>query len=272
MYYYGDECVWRDKKKAIHFLQRARNHADGRHEDILPEIDAILKNELHTRCELIALAIIFSVILLLTMEAFYRLKLPLPGKYYQAGMAYLEVDADHSFYLLKKAADGGNADAKLQLGICYADGIGTEANIELAKQYLLSAAEHGDASAQCRLGLMYYNGNGVEKNVQEAAMWFQKSADQGYAGGQNNLGVIYANGQGVKQDYFKAVKWYRMAAEQGNTLAQSNLGAMYENGAGVEKDLQEARKWYQKAVDNGYEAAKENLLTLSRKVADEKKR
>ncbi len=41
------------------------------------------------------------------------------------------------------------------------------------------AAEEGDVDAQLELGLLYENGRGVSKNINEAVKWFTKAAEQG---------------------------------------------------------------------------------------------
>ena len=53
---------------------------------------------------------------------------------------------------------------------------------EAVKWYRL-AAEQGDADAQVELGLCYRKGIGVQKDLAEAKRWFQKAAKQGGYGG-----------------------------------------------------------------------------------------
>ena len=54
--------------------------------------------------------------------------------------------------------------------------------------YLLrKAAEQGDASAQYNLGVMYYKGAGVPKDTSAAVAWFRKAAVQGHATAQRAL-------------------------------------------------------------------------------------
>ncbi|WP_295698474.1 tetratricopeptide repeat protein, partial [uncultured Neisseria sp.] len=100
----------------------------------------------------------------------------------------------------------------------------------------LQAAEQGNAQAQLNLGLMYVNGQGVRQDYTQAAQWYRRAAEQGVAQAQYALGVMYENGQGVHQDYTQAVQWYRRAAEQGDANAQYTLGVMYAQGQGVRQD------------------------------------
>ena len=56
--------------------------------------------------------------------------------------------------------------------------------------YLLrKAAEQGDASAQYNLGVMYYKGAGVPKDTSAAVDWYRKAASQGLALAQNRSRV-----------------------------------------------------------------------------------
>ena len=85
-----------------------------------------------------------------------------------------------------------------------------------AFQGLKKLAEQGDANAQLNLGVMYDNGLGVTQDYKEAVKWYSKAAEQGHASAQNTMGVAYDYGQGVIQNYIQAHAWYNLAASQGN--------------------------------------------------------
>ena len=106
------------------------------------------------------------------------------------------------------------------------------------------AAESGDPEAQVDVGMTYRFGRGVPRDNAEAAKWFRLAADQGNATAQASLGSMYALGDGLPRDYVEAGKWYRLAAEQGNTASWAFMAEMYKNGFGVDQDLIEAYAWY----------------------------
>jgi len=81
------------------------------------------------------------------------------------------------------------------------------------------AAEWGDAEAQLKLGVVYYEGKGVPQDYVKAACWFRKAADQGNADAQGMLGFMYDEGDGVPQDHVEASHWLRKAADGGKALA-----------------------------------------------------
>lgn len=126
---------------------------------------------------------------------------------------------------------------------------------------LKEAAEQGNADAQLILGLCYYNGDGVWQNYEEAFLCFKKAANQGNAEAQYFLGLFYEKGIGVAKNEAKAVEWYQKAAEQGDAIA--HLGEMYEKGQGVNQNYNKALELYNQAFENGFENAKEGIDRVS---------
>jgi len=114
------------------------------------------------------------------------------------------------------------------------------------------AAEQKNADAQLELGLCYANGDGVPQDWAEAVRLFRLAAEQNNADAQLELGVSYARGEGVARDLAEAVRLFRLAAEQKHSGAQCNLGICYENGEGVARDLAEAARLYRLAASQGH--------------------
>lgn len=101
--------------------------------------------------------------------------------------------------------------AKMLLGQCYINGIGTVGmdaqkdileGIKLLKDIATSYNPQNQA-CQLALGAFYYN-NVDFRNYEEAAKWFLMAASNSNWEAQNNLAYMYAKGEGVKQDYAKA--------------------------------------------------------------------
>jgi TPR repeat protein len=164
-----------------------------------------------------------------------------------------------TFESYRRAAETGNAEAQLQLGILYYQGKGVARNLAEAARWYRKAADQGNAYAQSNLGALYHQGDGVTKDFLEAAKWLQKAAKQGEARAQLNLGAMYYKGDGVTKDLSEAAKWYQKAAEQDEAQAQINLGGMYYKGDGVTKDFSEAAKWMQRAAEQGDATAQVEL-------------
>ena len=127
-----------------------------------------------------------------------------------------------------------------------------------AMESLTKAAEHGNIQAQLQLGIRYFIGLTVTQDYQQAAHWYLKAAEQGSASAQLQLGGMYDDGVGVTQDFQQALIWYLKAAEQGNAVGQIKLGNMYTHGKGVMQDYIEAYKWFSIADASGHEGGSKN--------------
>src|SRR6185369_10686489 len=53
--------------------------------------------------------------------------------------------------------------------------------------WIRKAADQGDVEGQVSLGLMYEEAKGVVKDEAEALKWYRKAADQGHAGARNRV-------------------------------------------------------------------------------------
>ena len=136
-----------------------------------------------------------------------------------------------------------------------------------AARWFRKAAEQGDVDAQLLLGIMYDVGRGVAQDDREAVRWYLKAAEQGDAGAQYFLGAMYKEGRGVKQDDREAVRWVRKAAEQGDAEAQYFLGVMYKEGRGVAQDYVQAHKWLNIASARGHKDAKTRRQEVEKKMS-----
>lgn len=85
------------------------------------------------------------------------------------------------------------------------------ANYKTALKVWMSAAEGGDAEAQVNVGEIFERGLGTQPNYEAAALWYSKAAQQGNSRAQFNLGTLYEQGLGVEKDALKALNWYRKA-------------------------------------------------------------
>ena len=72
------------------------------------------------------------------------------GMYYRQGV-YVKKNPKKGFYWTKKAADYGNAHAKLGVACCYLDGVGVEQNFTRALYWLIESRRGGDADAAKKL-------------------------------------------------------------------------------------------------------------------------
>ena len=85
------------------------------------------------------------------------------------------------------------------------------ADYKSALRIWMASAEGGDAEAQVNVGEIYERGLGDAPNYEAAAIWYRKAADQGNTRGLFNLGTFYEQGLGVEQDKLQALNLYRQA-------------------------------------------------------------
>ena len=186
------------------------------------------------------------------------------------------------------AAEQGDPNAQLSLGVSYQQGLDGEKDDAKAFYWFKKAAEQGNADALFNVGMCYFFGEGVKMDAQQALYWLEKAAAQGHeyaakfapqiresinqftaeklselernaehgdADMQYALGAVYEVGKNVEKDPAKAVYWYQKAAEQGHAEAQYETARAYLNGTGVSKDSAKAVYWFRKAAEQGDENA-----------------
>jgi hypothetical protein len=211
--------------------------------------------------------------------------------------AYNSNKNELAFKIFSQAAETGNVDAMMYMGVMYGDGRGVSRNYGLALNWFLKAAEAGNGQAMCNVGVLYFQGVGLPKNYTEAMRWFVKSsttgnseaifnvgvmlrdgqgvaanadealkwflkADLGYPAATNAIGVLYQQGKAVERDYTQAMDYYKRAAERGNVPAMYNIGVLYEGGLGVMRSREQAIVWYKKAAEAKSDDARAALKSL----------
>ena len=143
--------------------------------------------------------------------------------------------------LYETLAGQGNAEAQFQLGLMYEQGLGTDADRQIAQRYYQQAAEQQSPQALDALGTLYLKGEGVIQNFKESLRLFQQAAAQGYPQAQHNLGIAYADGKGTFRDPVKAHMWFNLASASGypqaaasrerlaSTMSQSEIARAQDN-------------------------------------------
>ncbi|HEY6169626.1 MAG TPA: SEL1-like repeat protein [Verrucomicrobiae bacterium] len=170
---------------------------------------------------------------------------------------------DDDLARLRKAAEAGDAKARVELGDAFAQGNGVARDLATAIEWYRKAAAAGDAAGKVRLAEAYERGRGVAADLVTAAQWYRQAAEQNNALAQFRFGFMCERGTGVKQDYAEAARWYRQAADHGQLAARNNLGVLYINGTGVPRDLVQAYKWLHLASKRDFPGAVKNREQLS---------
>jgi len=92
-----------------------------------------------------------------------------------------------------------------------------------AAKWFMSAAERGNADAQLHLGIMLLRGYGVEESPSKALKWYKLSAEQGNRSANRELGLLYAEGNGVGMDRELGMRYIAKAASMGDEASKKWL-------------------------------------------------
>lgn len=178
--------------------------------------------------------------------------------------------------------DPDNTYAINNLGNCYINGIGTEADLKKAQRLYRKAAEKGDVNAQfnlaksleeekdpeCidwynkafqkgdidapqKLSLIYYAGEIVPQSIELYVEYANKAIDVGNVSSMLDYAYLLINGENIEKDVFQGAQLMHKAANAGSRTAMSNLALLYERGIGVNVNLDSAIEWGLKAAKEG---------------------
>jgi uncharacterized protein len=124
------------------------------------------------------------------------------------------------------------------------------------------AADSGDGEAALYIGLLNDLGRGAPRNAPAALRWYQRGAALGNSAAMFNVAVLYDSGNGIPRDFAAAIDWYQKAAELGMGRAAYALGLIYEEGDGVPPDRDQAVRYFRQARAVGVTAAGAHLALL----------
>ena len=154
----------------------------------------------------------------------------------------------------EKAAKGNCPRANWELAKFYRDGGFVTRDLSQYTFHLIKAAELGNADAQMALGIEYWTGYILEKDEASAYRWMRRSADQGSSRAKFYTGYMCSHGIGVDRSLAEAENWYSSSALTGDGDMFLDIGMGYEFGTDLyETDMSEAARWYKYGVDMGHE-------------------
>lgn len=181
-------------------------------------------------------------------------------------------------FILKNAAEKGNANAQFTLGelyysqgasACYsydeATVFGT--NLNWGFRINLNSGEYIINNVSEDMGKKY---------LRKGAYWFSRAASQGHVRALFCLGVCYNKGYGVKSNLLKGEVLIKKAAVLGEPNAQLIYGDMFRDGEiyieaatdsingdtyilNIKPNIRLAKEWWTKALKNGNGMARERL-------------
>lgn len=172
-------------------------------------------------------------------------------------MASAPVIKSKEFAAALKAARIGAPEAQYEVGLMFANGLGTPQDLTQAIVWISKAAERGLPAAQYLLATRYAGGIAVAKDDRLALAWFVRAADQGHTKAIFKLGQMLGNAHPQAQ-----LACIREAADAGLPEAQHALGLSFVSGQGQGQDLRLAFLWYEKSARQGFAPAQYALACL----------
>jgi len=90
---------------------------------------------------------------------------------------------------LRQAAAKGDPKAQYEIGVHYADGVGTKADLKTVAEWFERAASAGLTPTQYRLAAMYERGIGVHRDLGRAQTPGTRRSPKGNIKAMHNLAV-----------------------------------------------------------------------------------
>lgn len=158
-----------------------------------------------------------------------------------------EKNVDKARELYNKAFEAGYTDAMVMCGDTYMEGdAGQEPDYEKAISCYQQAILKNCPYAAYRLGWIYCNGIGVEKDIEKAINYYEKAISMNYEDAMVDLGILYREGEIVQKNERKAMEYLLKASDRGSESAMYELYMMYMTGDGVELNYNLAGTWLSK--------------------------
>lgn len=156
-----------------------------------------------------------------------------PATYHRGTLLSEQGKEKEAFEYYQKAAEQGNENAMLQVGLCYQQGAGVPLNSKKAYEHFLQMSENGYASGTFMVANCYIEGIYVDQDMRKAEEWLLKAAEDGHTMACYYLGVLYEKGetdetgkQVIAPNRQKAINYYTIAAMRGNEDAAAALEQM----------------------------------------------
>ena len=150
--------------------------------------------------------------------------------YNQALSGFLKLEAD------------GQADDNLfyKIGAMHKNGLGTEADMDMALEYFKRSAELNNKNGLYEYGKALLLG---DKDMPKAMDCLEKAVRLGNLNAKRFLALEYISGEHIEQDIDKGIEMLTECADGGDPLSCFMLGRIYFKGEFVNRDLSKAEKY-----------------------------
>lgn len=146
-------------------------------------------------------------------------------------------DMAANLLLLENAAAQGDARAEMTLGSIHARALGVPRDMEKAVDWYKKAADHGQTDALIILGLMYLNGDEVKQDQAAGLRYLRSAVDNKRSGpAAALLSSFYHLGQGVDKDETESRTYLKRATELCSPDELLGAGMMFLGREGARRD------------------------------------
>lgn len=184
------------------------------------------------------------------------------GRALLASLTLSLAHADESFAEIKKAAEGGSAEAQNKLGHAFLWGKDVPADLKEAFEWFQKSADQSNSNSQFWVGSLQSRGLGTRKNPEEGLKWILKSANQDNGEAQLFLGMKYMGGEEIFEHHKEAFEWLTKAAAHKIPTAYFYLGSYHLSGITGDHNITDAVKWLKMAADESQPNAQFTLGML----------
>lgn len=173
-----------------------------------------------------------------------------------------EQDASIAFSYCLKSAEFGYIDAIYELAKYYKLGIGTDINESRALQLFNILSQQNHALSIIQKSICYAQGRGTEKNLEEAINIITPLVSHNHPAAQHQLACYFIE-SGKQNLKVEAIELLKKAAHNQFRLSQYQLGRLYYEGKHIPQDIELGKKLLQMAWDKNCLFAKEYILKNS---------
>ncbi|MES2610623.1 MAG: tetratricopeptide repeat protein [Pseudomonadota bacterium] len=161
---------------------------------------------------------------------------------------------------LIEAANAGDADAMVQVGMYYHTNPGLPQAAATARRWWIRAAQSGDVRGMAGYGyLLGVDNAGGQRDLSAAREWLHKARAAGLVRATYIESLLEGQITGPKK-LRDARRLLEQAAQDGDALAMNDLAVAWE----LDGSLERAREMYVLAAAQGYGVARANYLRLER--------
>ena len=165
--------------------------------------------------------------------------------------------------LMLKSAEGGYSPALFNLGYYYETGAFVKKDVKRAQGFYRKAAESGDGDAALRLGIIAFELG----NADEGLRIFNERSAKGDVCAEYNIGVCYECGRGVAQDVDKALEIYTACANRGLFTAQKRIFAMAATDINSAQNGEFFRRVTDRKFEGAFGVMIDGLIEVKKRLA-----